>query len=147
MPKLQYFLPCERVILSKEETLSLITIIDRVNINIPPEDAAQLPEDAAIPTQWSTVTSLEWEPEDLEKQYEQRVYLEMPNGRIATDTVSQIEREADKNRSRVMLQILGFPIAPVGEVSLRLAIREVGKEDWQEIADYTITLSRSDGKN
>jgi hypothetical protein len=140
MPKLLYFLPCDRVILSQDLTVSLITLIENVNISIPVGEAVGLPDEAGVPKEWNVISSFEWEDLDAGKTYEQRVYLVLSNGRVAVDIVASISSEPGKKRSRNIVKLLGFPVAPMGDAALRLAIREVGQEGWQEISEYTIGI-------
>ncbi|MEO6727189.1 MAG: hypothetical protein ABIU20_08080 [Blastocatellia bacterium] len=144
MPKLVYFLPCDRVIVSQEQTISLITLIENVILNIPEEKEAELPDDAIVPKEWNAISSYRWEPDDLGKEYEQRVSLTLENDRISTDSIEKIPREDGKFSSRVIIQSQAFPIKPQGEAVLRLAIREVGQENWQVIAEYKIAINRVD---
>ena len=141
MPKLLYFLPCDRVILSKEDTLSLITIIEYVTVTLDPQKVDGMPEDGGVPKEWVVVSAYEWGASDFERKYEQRVRLILSNGRVTTETITKIPREPDKKRSRNIVTVLGFPIVPPGEASLQLAIREISQENWQDIADYTITIT------
>lgn len=142
MPKLLFFLPCERVIVSREGPLSLITVLEGLNLNIPAEEYVNLPDDAVAPTTWFVVTR--WIRNDNEESHlwEQRVQVITSDGRIPTDARTAFDLAANPQGMRNIVQINGFPVKPFGAVDVTLFLRKMGEDDtaWQEIASYPINL-------
>lgn len=141
MPKLLLFLPCERVIVSREGPLSLITLLEGVNITMPPEEYAGLPNDAIIPQLWHVVAKWNREENEEPQHWEQRVQVAAPDGRISTDSVTSFDLAANQSMRNV-LAVNGFPIKPLGVCKLTLFLRSAGEDDeaWREIATYPIPL-------
>lgn len=142
MPKLLFFLACERVIVSREGPLSLITVLEGLNLNFPAEEYANLPDDAVAPTTWFVVAK--WAQGDNEESHlwEQRIQVVTPNGRISTDATMSFDLATDPGGMRNIIQVNGFPVKPLGAVSIVLSLREAGRDDtaWQEVARYPINV-------
>ena len=142
MPKLLFFVPCERVIVSREGPLSLITVLEGLTLNIPAEEYVNLPDDAVAPTTWFVVTK--WIHSDNEESHlwEQRIQAITSSGRIATDAIMPFDLAIDPMGIRNVAQINGFAIKPSGIVNVTLSLRRTGEDDmaWQEIASYPINL-------
>ena len=144
MPKLLFFLPCERVIRSQEGLLSFITIIHEMTINIPPDKEANLPANAVVPISWNAVSVWERDESDGERQFEQQVRFILPNGNIPTDVIMPISFQERVNRRQIIISVDGFPVSPEGRANLILLLREIGgNNEFQEIACYPIYIKRT----
>jgi hypothetical protein len=141
MPKLLFFVPCERVIISKDGPISLITLLEGINTSFSPEEEANLADDSIVPITWHVVTK--WQREDNEEpqHWEQRLQVILPNGRIPTDVTTAFDLAANSSM-RNILEINGFAVRPIGQYSLSLSLRKVGEDDaaWQQIATYPIKV-------
>ena len=142
MPKLLFFIPCERVIVAREGPISLITVLEGMNLNMPIEEYDSLPDDATAPISWHVVTK--WIANDDEERHpwEQRLQVITPNGRISTELIMVFDLAENPVGIRNIAQINGFAIKPLGDVTIRLSLRRAGEDDtaWQEIATCPIKL-------
>ena len=147
MPKLLIFAPCDRVIVSAQDnTTSIISLIEAFNIEIP-EDAA-LPEGISIPIKWHVLSI--WEKMDGEenKKFEQLINIVMPkNGGIISTPAETIDFEPNPKRFRMVTMVAGFPVSPAGELLLKVSVREVGQDAWQEAGEYAIFITRPAPQN
>ncbi len=142
MPNILMFAPCDKVILSQEDNSpSLISILETVTINIPVA-VTELPPETHVPMRWSIFSLWRRTAEDEGKLYQQRTQLVLPNGEVATESLIDFRLMAGTQRN--IVSIFGFPIAPPGQCSLKLSLREASQGDqWREIADYPINVSRT----
>ncbi|MEK6299570.1 MAG: hypothetical protein AABO41_02520 [Acidobacteriota bacterium] len=142
MPKLLYFIPCERVIVSREGPLSLITVVEGLKLQIPAEEFGALPDDAISPVTWNVVAK--WMREDNEEpqHWEQRVQIVTPNGRVSTNSITAFDL-VNNVSMRNLLQVNGIPIKPLGQGNVVLSLRQSGGDDaaWQVIATYPIVIA------
>lgn len=146
MPTLLMFAPCEKVIVSNDNTCSLITLVEVVRIGVLDSPTETLPEGAAIPFNWAIFTL--WKPTDEERgrRFQQMVHLIAPSGEAVLEAPAEFEFEPDKRTHRVMSRVMGFPILPAGEYNLKLSLREAGQENvWREITEYPILIIRHAG--
>ncbi|HZI17302.1 MAG TPA: hypothetical protein VEY09_01775 [Pyrinomonadaceae bacterium] len=142
MPKLLMFAPCDRVIINKRDnTTSLISIIEAFSIDIP-EGTKLRDEEMKIPIKWSVLSLWERQHGEEGKQFEQRTQLVLPNGKQALDGSTMLDFVSTSNRFRAVNEVVGFPVSPAGACVLKLSIREVGQEAWQDVADYSIFITR-----
>jgi hypothetical protein len=143
MPKLLLFTPCEKVIISQEGQMSLITIVDGFNVKMSAEDYDNLPEDAVAQIAWHIVTK--WSREDSEEEepahWEQRIQVVTPSGRVSTNAKTGIDLVSNLGMRNV-LRVNGFPIRPLGRCKILLSLRKAGDNDasWQEIASYRVKV-------
>ncbi len=142
MPKILIFAPCQKVIVSAlDNTVSLISVIETFTIAIP--EGAEVPEKATIPMDWSVFSLWELEEGEEGKNFEQRVDFVLPNGRKALDNATTtLDFQPHSNRFRNVYMVKGFPIPPQGHSVLKLSVREVGQDAWQEAASYSILIMR-----
>lgn len=142
MPKLLLFVPCERIIVSREGPISLITLLEGVTINISLEQQEGLPADAVVPISWQVATM--WlRDANEEDQFEQRIQLFLPDGRMPTEAISAMQF-GDKLRLRTIVEVHGFSVSPAGTCDLKLSLRMVGaNQEWQEIATYPLDVTRT----
>ncbi len=144
MPKLLLFAPCEKVIVNQEDnTTSLITLLEALNVSLKAGDEAKIPEDANLPLSWHVLALWQIEPSDEGKQWEQRVLLDVPKG---IEIVQAIRFEPGKTNWRNVIHILGLPIFPLLTVSsclLKLFLRESGdgeSQPWQLVSEYPLII-------
>ena len=139
MPKLLVFAPCTKFIVSEEDnSASWIAIMEGLEVGIP-AGVTELPANASVPFSWTVATMWYSTPEDSDKEYEQRVQILWPDGRLLAEGIVLFRMTHRTHRNRVNIQ--SFNVSQPGEQLLRLAIREVGANtDWQEITDYPIMI-------
>lgn len=137
MPRLLFFLPCERVIVSREGPLSLITVIEGFTVKFPEEEYAKLPNDAVLPLNWHVVIKWIREANEEPQIWEQRIEVVAPDGRIPTSTVSAFDLVAN-SAMRSIVEVEGMAIKPLGPFNITLSLRKEGEDDaaWREIVSY-----------
>lgn len=141
MPRLLIFLPCEKVIVSKEGPISLITVFEAYNVALPEEEYTKQPDDAVLPSPWHVFTK--WIRDDNEELqlWEQRIQVSAPDGRISTDTTMPFDLVANPGISNIV-RIDGLAIKPLGRFEITLSLRKGGENDaaWQKIASYPLIV-------
>jgi hypothetical protein len=142
MPKVLLFVPCEKVIVDRDNTLSLISVLETITINIPRSEQANLPKGAAVPLRWYALSLWRREPEDEGRRYEQRTRFVRDGDDLLPVNVQPIPFLVAYKTFRNVVTLNGFPIVPEGECLIRLAIREAGQGIWREVAEYPIYVSR-----
>lgn len=143
MPRLIIFAACERVIISQEEnTSSLISVLETVNLPIPAGLEIAGPSDQAVPFRWYIYALYRQEDNDEGKRFEQHVQLSLEGQNYLQGSLP-FQFEPDKPNMRTVMQVGGFPVMPVGTGSLKLFIQEVGEDtERQEIAEYPLIIRR-----
>ncbi len=114
--------PCDRVIISKEDVPSLIGLFSKIIVTVP--EQIELPVDAASPKDW--VVFSQWDPEagDEQKEYVICTQVLYPEKRQFGEVVKvKLNVEAHK-RSQVVVQFNVFPIGQAGEYVVRTWIEE-----------------------
>jgi hypothetical protein len=137
---LVYALPCEKAILSKAEQLSLIGLIEAVEIKVTPE----APERFIAPMRWS-VASLwrrdENAPEEV-RSYEQRTVLLDKDGDDIFTNIHKFDTQPGYQFFRNIVDFPGMPIAQSGPIVLETHLRENTSEEWTQYGSYTIHINR-----
>jgi hypothetical protein len=134
MPKLLFFIACEKVLIGEEDKVpSLISIFNKIQVPGNLQD-----QNAQAGIQWSLVSSWIRFPEDIGKSYEQRTRVIFPDGKESGEAIIPFQF-SDKNH-RNTVRIFGFPIFQEGIHIARLSIRESGNDQWTDVADYPIEV-------
>src|SRR3982751_6697320 len=123
MPQLLAFLPCENVIVSQDNNISLIEILNGVvaAINVAVE---QLKSDAGAPHRWFVVAMWHQMPEEQQANFEQRITLVDPSGKVRAEAFSEIVFQSQKLIHRTIGEMSGFPVNPPGIYTLQLYVRK-----------------------
>jgi hypothetical protein len=140
MPRLLLFAPCEKVIFDKDaNTVSLITILQDIAISVPSD--VQIPEDAQAPMVWHALSMWYDESGGDGRQYEQKIELCGPDGKILTSTISQFTMSLSSNR--INARFVGFPVGQFGQYALKLSLRENKEgEEGVEVASFPLTVKK-----
>lgn len=142
MPRLLLFIPCEKVILSSEDnTASLITILETLQIHVTSDGESSSKQPVIIPLRWCAVTMWAWNQEDEGKQFEQDVRLFNATGELILNGITPFSKVQENPKHRIINNLTGFPLREPGEYSLALFLREVGNSKWIKKADYQIIVS------
>jgi hypothetical protein len=140
MPRLLIFAPCHRVIFSQEDNLlSLIDLMQEITVTVGPGTPKEFPPGEALPLQWYCLSLWYGEADDIGKKYEQTVRLISGEGHVLMEPPIQAWEFANPEH-RVSTHFMGFPLHREGALTVRLYLREVGLEDWQEIFSYPLSV-------
>jgi len=140
MPKLQLFAPCEKVLIDQQNTVSLISVLQELKVQVP-ETGPMPPANAKAAYKWDVLTEWARTDDDFGKRFEQRIALFDPAGK-PTELSTTTAINTEKATNRIVATILGFPIGSLGRYTLKLWLSENGQETPQPIAEYAITVSR-----
>lgn len=142
MPKLLSLLMCDRVLVTRDDAVSLISIFDVLRFDLPTPPKEGLPPKANIPVEWYIYSMWAATEGDAGKEYEQRFTI------IGADGVKPFEAFLDFTQEghseRTVVSVNGFPIMQPGICHLRLDLREKGEDEWREIASYPLEIAYRD---
>lgn len=135
MPKLIYFVACEKSLLEENtNNVSLISIFDTITAVKPPEG-----KDTQIAMTWNVVSQWVRKIGDEDKTFQQKTYILAPNQKSYAEAI--IEFSLPKHRHRNTINVFGFPVMDQGVYYLKLALKQPSDDDWVEIAEYPITVN------
>lgn len=140
MPKLLLFVPCEKVLIDQQGSISIISLLQELKVQVA-ENGPTPPANAKAAVKWDVLTIWERTDDDFGKTYEQRIALFEPNGE-PTEISAIAPIETEKGSHRNVATIFGFPIGLAGRYALRLWLSENGVETPKPLAEYAIKVSR-----
>ncbi len=137
MPQLIMFAPCAKAIQDGEDrTVSLISVIDGIQVEIPPSGVAK---DTVIPMPWATVATWLRTPEDQGKSFEQRISIITPDGTESID--GSIPFQMTERLFRGFIRLNAFPAGQQGEYRIRVSLRDVSEGDkWTAKGEYPVLV-------
>ena len=134
MPSLLLFAICQKAIIDKQDGLvSMIGIINGISMQVTPGESI-LP-DSVVPLPWATVASWLRSPEDEEKTFQIKIEILSSGGEIKLS----VEGEPFKMYQRTVQTTVsgfGFPVEQQGIYPIKLLLREVGVDSWEEISSF-----------
>lgn len=141
MPRLLLFAACESVQIDPDGLVSLITIIEKLEVTVPA--AFQIPPRTSIPQRWQSIAIWMMEPSE-EGQYEQRedlVIMEGQNEFVAahTEPTPMVKTRPESTGVKVISTQTTVPVIH-GLISLRLFYRRIGEQQWIQAAEYPIDV-------
>ncbi len=137
MPRLLFMIPCDKVLTDEGNLLSIITVLETVTITTPP--GQQVPANAFATNPWHVVIQWLATREENQKEFEQRLQIFAPNDEEFGGAISKFK--VTQSLHRDMIEVPGFPIGTEGACLIRLALREVGVEEWNSIMEYPIQIA------
>lgn len=138
MPKLLLFAPCEKVIIDRDGLVSLITIVERLEVALPAD--LQLQPRTVVPTRWQTLAIWQFNPPE-NAQYEQMIQLVTEDGTIAGQGRPEIMESLipGKTGTKIVSLIEQIPITE-GAVTFKLLYRKINEQYWTQAATWEVTL-------
>jgi hypothetical protein len=141
------FAACEKVIIDRENNVSLITLLENLKIEIPEQIDRQPSEEEGLPvaaSRWAAFSMWLKTPGEEDREYEQRVALIDPTGKpTGIEGRAAFRFGGELTTMRNTFVVLGFPIHATGRYALRLWMHEKGQvESVEPVAEYPITLTR-----
>jgi hypothetical protein len=138
MPKLLVFAACENVVVDQNNIVSLHSLLENINVQVPPGFIA--PPNAGTPIRWFIFSLWQRESSDQGKTFEQRSALVTADGIVVLETpIAVFEIKAPQHR--IISQVMGMPISKVGGHLVKTFIREKGDGAWTEAGSYPITIN------
>lgn len=138
MPRLVLFAACEKAIVDKSNVISLMSLLENINVQIPPGIIP--PANALAPMPWTIFSLWQRTDNDHGEAFEQRSALVTAAGATLLETpVALIDFKASPLH-RVVSQIVGMPIANAGSHNLKAFIREKGTSNWIEAGTYPLSI-------
>lgn len=116
MPQLQTFALAEKGLLTREGTVSLIVILQRMEISVKAaHDPRALPKNAVAPMTWCAYTL--WHEQDQEHgvEFTNVIKVSWPDKSEFLTTSSKFSFTETKTHS-VLQNVIGFPVGQQGEV-------------------------------
>ena len=141
MSEILLFAPFRKSIVDQiDDSLSLIELMHFVVM--PHMDSQPLPSDAVRDDfTWSVVSVWKCEPGDDDKKFQQRFQIILPDGQVNAESI--MDFQVGKLPYRIRLRANGFPVGKPGECWLVLSLRELGHQEWKEMAPYPIEVMHS----
>lgn len=125
MPRLLLFVACEKVIISTENTPTLVEIFETLTMGVV---GVKLLENAAFPLKWHAYSMWHGEPADIDGSFEQRCTLKAPSGKLLFDVTMAFRMEKPSHRNSISFPV--FPISEPGQHELSAFLRSEGHSDW-----------------
>jgi hypothetical protein len=137
VPKLLIFAPCEKVIIDQQQNLTLVAVLQSLQIHLPPRE---IPEKGTAAFGWSVLSLWYREPGDEHRGFEQSIELLGPDGSIVGQARSPFRLEKPSHRQTTLFR--GFPVGRGGgDYSLKLYLREdVEGAERKEVATFPLRV-------
>jgi hypothetical protein len=146
MPQLLVFVPCEKVIISKDENNpTLIAVMQQVGAEFELIETTSKPtsdkeQSILLPMRWSIFTMWRAVAGDADKTFTQVIKVLSPDGKARLTHSGDFTLE--KTTHRITLNIQSIPAAGSGTWMLQLFIHETGKPaPTVPIATYPLDVS------
>lgn len=139
MPRMLLFCPCETVLFGQGDNASLIVILHKVQMTLPPEVPDPIPPNAAAPFKWQIFSQWECDPTEVGIRFEQQIKLARENA-VVFESIADFIPEANKPIHRMVASLTFFPLAPAGNYRLILSLRQAGEQQWNKFGDYPFEI-------
>ena len=142
MLRLLYSIPCEKSIIDETGTTSLITILERAEVFVPP----QAPEKFLLPRTWTVVTlwTRDDNPVPSPVDYEQRIEVVDVDNLVIfkADTLFTVSEQFRNFRNTS--EFPAYPVFRDGIVLVNLFLRlKAGNEEWEKYHTFPIAFVRT----
>jgi hypothetical protein len=136
MPKAMIFAPCEKIILAKDNSVSMISLFEEITITVPADKP--IPPNAIFPMKWSIMTLWRREENEEDIEFEEKCELVTEEGKNAIEASVKFKMPTLFNR--VIMEIHGFPLHE-GQCRLSMSLRETNPpSNWREIAEFPLKI-------
>ncbi len=137
MPRLLVYAMCQKAIIDRDETLSLISLFN--GIELLPE-AGQLEPSSTTAFNWSMVSCWLRTSEDDGKTFEQRLQVVFPDGSARGESILTFKMSSRIHQNTVTAT--EFPVGQSGEYQMRISLREVAEgRDFEIVSDYPFEVT------
>ncbi|MGA2338800.1 MAG: hypothetical protein ABSF75_02810 [Terracidiphilus sp.] len=129
MPKLRFVIACEKVIIDQAGPVSLISIFQKMNIQL---QAAPLPEKALSNIRWHAFSLWENDPKDAGQSFTVVVEVFNPDGTVFNRSeVPYTNNVPGNSQTKVNLMFAVVPIWMEGDIVIRTWLKENEKESGE----------------
>jgi len=116
MPKLKAVLACEKVIFDQDGPASVISIFQKMNIQL---TGVQLPDNAVSPTMWTIFALWESEEGEVGQTFTQVLKVTAPDGSVFMEHEGNfVNNSTEDSQIKIKTQIPGLPIWKEGWVTV-----------------------------
>lgn len=137
MPRVLFFLPCEKLIVDELGNPTLICVMESVDVEVPKDRS--IPENAFSSKEWDVVALWYPGPGDEGKKFKQRFEFVSPDGQSLMK--SEISFEIGKGSHRNKVHINGFPVGKPGIYQAKLWLDIEGEKPTTDpVATYPIRV-------
>src|SRR3984893_8649768 len=138
MLKLLVYAPCEKVIVATDQTVSIISMMESVRVNV----TEGFPADALAPIRWSILSLWKRDQEILKPvEIEEISEVVRPDGTVAAGGTSRFTVTNEHLFYRSLVHVPVFPIGLPGFVKVKCRIRQTNPEtEWTEFAEVRLLL-------
>jgi hypothetical protein len=138
MLKLLVYAPCEKVIVATDQTVSIISMMESIKVNV----TQRFPADALAPIRWSILSLWKRDQEMVAPvQIEERSDVVRPDGTVAAGGTSRFTVSNEHLFYRSLVQVPVFPIGLPGTVKVKCSIRQTNPEtEWTEFAEFPLLV-------
>lgn len=135
MPKIIFFLPCEKILTDEGGTITLISILQDLNIEIPAN--AEIPVNAVIPREWQIISLTRPSGRnDIGTKLIHHLEIVKPDGELMGVAAKTSFVYEDKPH-RMVVRVNGIPVNAQGRMALRLWIYPEGQDKSEHpLAEY-----------
>jgi hypothetical protein len=140
MPRLLTLLPCERVLLGDDQTISLIIILSEVHFKIPPNNPP--PKTGAVMFyRWAVMCQWEVAEEESNIEWEQQLSLRDASGLSIFENITKFQMPTPEVRIHRMISAFEMiPLLPPDMYYLSTRCRKAGDSEWIEGGTYPLRI-------
>jgi hypothetical protein len=133
---------CEKVIVADDGTVSLITLMDAIQIGIP-YGGEPPPRGTLIPHSWAAFALWYRRDADLEEAFRQRVTVASEDGEELFAIETDFKMPQGINRLRLSQPVFGFPAWRVGRCDVTFSLRDdtASTVRWRLLLTYPVTVT------
>jgi len=127
MPTLLIFAPCEKIIIDKAGSFSLIGLMESISVSSPA--GAVIPQDAVGPKEWAVFCQWQMREGESTRPFSQVLQILWPDQREFKKAIVQLPLE-DSKFKQIHINIMGLPVGQQGKLTLNL---------WLELDSNRVT--------
>lgn len=136
MAILDYFIPCQKVLLEEDsKNVTLVSILENLIV----KESQTTDDDVQIGIHWNLVTHWTKESIDNNRIYQQRTYILGPEEKTFSEAVIEFKMTEETHRNTV--KIFGFPCKNQGKYYAILELKSNEDDKWIEKARYGINVN------
>ncbi len=122
MPSLVFVTACEKVIIDQTGPISLISVFQRMNIQIQAD--SPLPTNAVAPNQWAIVCLWENFPKEVGQDFTQVLHVLAPDGMVFIEREDSFRNDdVDSSQTKLVLRFNVLPIWSEGDIVIKVWIK------------------------